>query len=69
MENSNSSPFAAFDAMRFDNTQCFLCGEELDNGEDTKEHVIPKWLLHKFDLWDKTLVLLNRTRISYRYLT
>jgi hypothetical protein len=32
------------------------------------EHVFPKWLQEKFDLWDKKISLLNNTLISYRQL-
>lgn len=53
----------------FTDSHCFLCGVELNDFNKTKEHVIPKWIQHKFNLWDKTMVLLNRTSIFYRNLT
>lgn len=47
---------------------CFLCGETDKNL--TKEHIFPKWLLKKYNLYDKKIkILLNETTISYRNLT
>lgn len=45
---------------------CFLCGDELK--KNTDEHIFPKWLQHKFNLWDQTIILLNGTEIPYRML-
>lgn len=44
--------------------RCFLCG-----GAPTKgvgEHVFPRWLQRRFELWDHTLTLQNGTFIPYR---
>lgn len=50
--------------MEFDlNHTCFLCGR---TAETTEEHVFPRWLQRRFDLWDQFVVLLNGTRIRYR---
>lgn len=46
--------------------QCFLCGDKLTNNTD--EHIFPKWLQHKFNLWNQTITLLNGTQIPYRML-
>lgn len=51
----------------FDEESCFLCGQECDS--KTAEHIFPKWLQHKYDLWDKKLKISNGTNIPYRYLT
>lgn len=48
---------------------CFLCGCELTDDIKTFEHVIPKWLQHKFNLWDQKITLLNGTLLPYRNLT
>ena len=69
MKKSNKSPFEPFDGMKFSDDQCFLCGVPLLEGIDSKEHVFPKWLLHRYNLWNKSLTLPNRTSIPYRYLT
>lgn len=45
--------------------QCFVCGSTFGVEELTREHVFAKWLQHKHDLWNKKLVLLNRTPIKY----
>jgi len=43
---------------------CFICGKEAT----TEEHVIPKWLQRKYDLWDQNLTLVNGTTLNYRKL-
>lgn len=48
---------------------CFLCDKSLNEVEGSLEHIFPRWLQKRFDLWDQTLVLLNRTTIPYRQLT
>lgn len=48
---------------------CFLCGATLPPEHNTDEHVIPKWVQHRFKLWDQKLALLNKTVIPYRMLT
>ena len=55
-----------FERLRLANNKCFLCG----CGDNiTQEHVFPKWLQHRYALWDKELTLLNDTQIKYRQLT
>lgn len=36
---------------------------------DTAEHVVPKWLQRRFNLWNETFVLPNGTRSPYRQVT
>jgi hypothetical protein len=48
---------------------CFLCGITLPADRNTDEHVIPRWIQHRYDLWNLKLTLLNRTTIPYRQLT
>ena len=55
-----------FNIMSFTNEECFLCGKYLN--VKTSEHVFPKWLLNEFNLWNKTITLLNQTSISYKRL-
>lgn len=57
-----------FGRKEFFDNECFLCGEVLNDDNNTDEHVYPKWLLRKFNLWDKELTLLNNTKIPYRNL-
>jgi len=49
-----------------DNDRCFLCGTLSDS--ISQEHVFPKWLQHRYKLWDQRLVLLNNSMIQYRNL-
>ena len=48
---------------------CFLCGRGLPAQRHTDEHVIPRWIQQRYDLWNLRLTLLNRTTIPYRQLT
>lgn len=45
---------------------CFLCGARA--APITQEHVFPKWLQQRYNLWDQRLGLLNETAIQYRNL-
>jgi hypothetical protein len=47
------------------NQECFVCGKPAS----TDEHIFPKWLQRKFDLWNQTMRLPNDTEIKYRQLT
>jgi len=48
-----------------DKDTCFICG----NPATTIEHIIPKWLQNRFNLWDQQITLPNGTPIFYRQLT
>ena len=61
--------YSPFDKMTFTLDRCFLCGEILNEENQTKEHVYPKWLQNMFNLWDKSIILLNSTDIKYKNLT
>jgi len=56
---------AKFEERAFED-ECFLCGSSLTEDTQSVEHVIPKWLQARFNLWDQRLILLNRTEIPYR---
>ncbi|MFC6670153.1 hypothetical protein [Marinobacterium aestuariivivens] len=45
---------------------CFLCGSS--SADITQEHIFPKWLQKKYNLWTERLTLLNRTLIQYKKL-
>ena len=47
---------------------CFMCAADLDAENQTDEHVIPKWMQERFNLWSEELVLINGTSIPYRQL-
>lgn len=55
-----------FSDLQTDDDSCFLCGTR--NKPITQEHVFPKWLQNRYDLWNQTLSLLNETTIQYRNL-
>lgn len=49
-----------------DDNQCFLCGSHLIDDNRTEEHIFPRWLLHKYDLWNDTITLLSGKSMPYR---
>lgn len=53
---------------RFAEDVCFLCGTHVDVDGASVEHVVPKWLQQKFNLWNVRVHLLNGTPIRYRSL-
>jgi len=57
------------DNHKYDSSHCFLCGVKLIPSNKTKEHVIPKWLLKQYDLYDQNYILYNGSTIRYRHLT
>jgi hypothetical protein len=44
---------------------CFICGAQPGSKVFNDEHVIPGWVLRRFDLFDRTLNLPNGTTIKY----
>ena len=54
--------YKPFEDMSFTYNKCFLCGILLGDA-DTKEHLFPKWLLRRYNLWDAEIVLLNKMRL------
>lgn len=47
---------------------CFICGIKLDSANNSKEHVFPKWLLSKYQLYDHQIGQLNGSGQFYRTL-
>lgn len=56
------APF--LDAIPTNEDTCFVCGRRAA----TIEHLIPKWLQHRFNLWDQKLQIPNGTTVAYRQL-
>jgi hypothetical protein len=44
---------------------CFICGAGPDSKPLNDEHVIPLWVLRKFNLFDRTIDLPNGTTVKY----
>jgi hypothetical protein len=66
---SNDSDFQnPYERMVLDGGYCFLCGADLSEVESSDEHVFPKWLQRRHNLWNEELQLLNGTTIRYRQL-
>jgi len=39
---------------------CFVCGKKAE----TVEHLFPKWLQRKFNIWDQKIKIPNQTFVS-----
>lgn len=66
-QSSSSTLYHPFESMSFNYEKCFLCGTAL-SGKNSVEHVFPKWILNRYNLWNQKLMLPNRTPITYRQL-
>lgn len=66
MTNSQTHFKKWFERQYASANTCFLCGEVLIKGTYTKEHIFPQWILNKFNLWDKSISLLNGIRYDYK---
>lgn len=64
-----SGIFKLIEERSFADNNCFLCGIQLNSDNKTLEHVVPRWILKKFDLWNENIILLNGTTFQYRKLT
>jgi hypothetical protein len=56
-----------FDLIRdhtYTRDKCFLCGCALDETNATAEHIIPKWLIRKFNLWNIILPVFDTKRLG-----
>src|ERR1700730_13365528 len=60
--------FRPIDNRIYSRNRYFFCSKLLRN-KNSREHVFPKWLQEKFNLWDQTIHLLNGTTIQYSKLT
>ncbi len=70
MENSINLFYLPERDQSFTNDKCFLCGIDLTTENRTDEHIFPKWLQNKFNLWSKQINLLAEgRRIQYKSLT
>ena len=67
--NDTFENFDPFEQMIFNYDRCFVCGTFLNSYNSSLEHIYPKWLQRKFNLWNRNLVLLNQSQIKYRNLT
>lgn len=57
-----SKIYSPFEDLHFDYDKCFLCGGK----PDSQEHVFPKWLQRKYDLWNQRISFPNGTSIQYK---
>lgn len=69
VEKETKFNYEAHRDQALDWSRCFLCGVELDNENRTDEHVFPRWMLRRFNLFNEQLNLFNGTGIRYSALT
>jgi hypothetical protein len=60
--------FSAVTLRKFGRSTCFLCGKRLGSNNRSEEHIIPRWVQERFNIWNQRLTLLNDTDILYRQL-
>lgn len=48
---------------------CFICGQDPNSKEFNNEHIIPNWILSRFNLHDQYIILPNNTRFKYSQYT
>lgn len=68
VDHENRVIFFSLDRFREDiclGDYCFICGASPDNTEFNNEHVIPRWILRRYDLFDRNMTLPNGTEILY----
>ncbi|MCI5145470.1 MAG: hypothetical protein D3923_08035 [Candidatus Electrothrix sp. AR3] len=47
--------------------RCFICGKLLNKVESNAEHILPNWLLKKFNLHNQKITLTNGTKFKYSH--
>jgi hypothetical protein len=61
--------FKEIEGHTYTSDKCFLCGCLLTKENKTAEHVIPKWIQKRFNLWDERIHLMNGATFPYRNIT
>ncbi len=61
---TSQTPHSNYGTLATGHDTCFLCGDQ--STLITQEHVFPKWLQKRHNLWDQRLTLLNGTTVPYR---
>lgn len=44
---------------------CFICGKSLSDTEFNNEHVLPRWILKKYNLYKRKIILPNNSDFRY----
>lgn len=68
MSNHEDDTNSFLNKRSFMPNHCFVCDELLTKENSTEEHIYPKWLQRKFNLYNQKISLLNETFINYRNL-
>jgi hypothetical protein len=68
--DSNDGRVLYFSIERFakdigEGDSCFICGARSGTKEFNEEHVIPKWILRRYDLFNHKIRLPNRRETTY----
>lgn len=46
--------------------RCFLCARSLEKVGTSREHIIPRWVLRKYNLFDRTVTISDQTNLAYK---
>lgn len=68
IQRQGSEIFSKIDSKKYDFSCCFLCGDDITANNNSVEHVIPKWLLRKYNSFKEQITLLNNTTNIYNKL-
>ena len=71
---SDDGAFLYFSTERFirdicNGSCCFICGSSPNLKQFNNEHVLPRWLLKKYQLFERSIALPNGTNFRYRSYT
>lgn len=51
--------FNPFENLYFNDTSCFLTGEDLENPETDYIQLFPEWVMDQFDCWDRKITMMD----------
>ncbi|MBU3073868.1 hypothetical protein [Clostridium estertheticum] len=66
------TPLNSYELSKIENNlinRCIMCREELSDESRTEEHIYPKWLQNRFNLWNQKIILPNGSATYYRQFT
>lgn len=68
----NLTPLNSYELSQMDNrfsTECVMCRNKLNKDTRTQEHIYPKWLQERYNLYNEFITLPNGSNTPYRQLT
>lgn len=59
----------SFEDKIISKSHCFICGKSRETKEFNDEHIIPNWILRRYNLHDERITLPNSNSVAYRSYT